>query len=108
MIKVTATILVPTNGSYARIISQVDIDSDDLDFGLSQAKNLYEQFAKASTPENDDEEDQVLYELNHISDGWAEHELPVKPCIRCMDETIEYRERSEMCSYCYHITGRDD
>lgn len=39
-----------------------------------------------------------------VHDEWGSHDLPIPPCIRCGDSTIEYREVDSLCAYCTHVT----
>jgi len=49
-----------------------------------------------------------LFKIVKVKDEWGEFDLPIKPCIRCGDDRIEYRENDDLCAYCEHIISKED
>jgi hypothetical protein len=116
MISVTVLLFVPTpSGRYRETtldLGYIEDTGDEYEDAVSAVRHNLLTWAIEGSPDQPEASEPIttkpLFKIAQVKDEWGDFELPIKPCIRCNDARIEYREREDMCAYCQHIISKEE
>ncbi len=115
MISVTVSLFVPTPSGHYRAttldLGYAEDTGDEYEDAVNAVRYNLLTWALEGSPDQVEASEPIttkpLFKITRVKDEWGDFELPIKPCIRCNDTRIEYREREDLCAYCYNTVRKE-